>query len=478
MSHLSPTIVVCLCAVACNATPPRSVVVRAGRLIDGSGAPARERLRVRITDGVIETVEPDDDSPMPDGTAVVDARALTVLPGFVDAHTHLFSSGSCNPQVRPGALQAVRNLHALLKAGVTTVADLGAPPAFAVALRQHVGTARHRGPRVFVAGPLLTAPGGYPIDLLGENAVTNDIVRQVGSPEQAVMAVREVAVLGVDFVKVALDERSFNGQPIPSLSSATLCALVKEAKRQELRVLAHATTHAGYEAAVTCGVDGLMHGSLEPLDDPLVSRLKEHGLVVAPTLFVFEAPLWGPKHLERLDDPAIEEQIGQETVANLRQYAADDAVSGDELPPYLMPHISRRRAVEAIATNVENTRKLHLAGVPIGLGTDSAICFNLLGSPVYELERLAAAGLSPLEVLAAASQGGARLLNLEDAIGRLQVGYRADLVAVAGRPDERLADVTRVELVLIDGVVQRLTTPSLGEEIEVLWRFMWAELLR
>jgi imidazolonepropionase-like amidohydrolase len=84
--------------------------------------------------------------------------------------------------------------------------------------------------------------------------------------------------------------------------------------------------------------------------------------------------------------------------------------------------------------------------------------------------------LSPLEVLAIATQGGARVLNLQDAVGRVQVGYRADLIAIDGRPDERLADVTRVELVLIDGVVQRLDTPGFGEELELLWRLMWAAL--
>ncbi|MBI5510634.1 MAG: amidohydrolase family protein [Deltaproteobacteria bacterium] len=470
--------VVAVVAAACAVEAPPSLVIRAGRVIDGSGAPARDRVRILVKDGSIAALADDDDSPLPAAAAVIDLGDLTLLPGLVNAHAHLFSSGACDPKLDQGPFQALRNLHADLQAGVTTVADLGAPAPLAIALRRFVGTARHRGPRVLVSGPVLTAPGGYPIDFLGRELVDAKAVVELAGPEAAVAVVRGLAAEGVDFIKVALQEVSYNGAPLPLLSPATLCATVKEAHRQELRVLAHAITARGYALALECGVDALMHGAIEPLADDLIAKVKDKRTPVAPTIFVFAAPLWGPKHLERLDRPAVRALLSDAARADLRRYAAEDRKQETLLPPFLMPGISRARAEQAVESLGANTGKLAAAGVELGLGTDAATCFDLHGSPVEELLLLEQAGLSRLAVLRAATWGGARLVNLHDAVGLVQVGYRADLIAVAGRPDLRLTDVTEVRRVFVDGVEQRLEPPGIFEGLELVARLAWAAMGR
>jgi imidazolonepropionase-like amidohydrolase len=464
-----------LLASACHAAPPRQVIVRAGRLIDGSGAPAREDMRLHIRDGVIVAIEADEDGPVGEGIALIDARADTVMPGLVNSHAHLFTSGACHVDQGSGLRQAIRNLHALLRGGVTTVADLGAPARSSVALRRHVGTARHRGPRVLVSGPIITVEGGYPTDIL-DDAAGRDLARPVSSRLGAVGVVRDLVAAGVDVIKVGLQETSYNGKPLPLLAGKLLCTVVEVAHDQELRVLAHATTRQSYEAALDCRVDAIVHGCLEPLDDPLIERIREAGIPITPTHFVFEAPLWGPKHLEVLEGAEARELLSTEVQDDLRAYAQADRTSKEVLPPFLLPGISRAAAEKAVEANLANTHRLHQAGVVIGLGTDAANCFNLHGSPLTELERLAQAGLSNAEVLRAATWGGARILNLHDALGRLAPGYRADLIVVEGRPDENLQDIRRVRLVMIDGVVQSLDGPSAMEILAGAWRLGWATL--
>ena len=417
-------------SAACSSAPPRRLVILAGRLVDGTGAPVRERQRIVIEEGSIIAVEPDAGETLaqPD-TVVIDARGETVLPGLINAHTHLFSPGGCEAGAGAGLGAAVRNLHALRDAGVTVAADLGAPAVAAVGLRRWVGTARHRGPRVMVAGPLLVAPGGYYMTgILEGKLVKNGTVREVASPEEARAIVRELADADVDLIKVGL----------PPLEGVTLCALVDEAHTQELRVLAHAVANRTYAAALACKVDGLAHGVFEPLEPATLARLKTAGVTVAPTL--------------------------------------SDAQGGAFLPASMMAGVPRGRTAKAAADGLTSTRAMHEAGVPLAMGTDGGFCMNPLGSPLPELERLVAAGLTPLEALAAATTGSARLIGLDEALGRIAPGYRGDILTVAGRPDERIGDIAAVRHVILDGVEQErgaahwYDTPLAG--MSVLWAWL------
>jgi imidazolonepropionase-like amidohydrolase len=386
---------------------------------------------------------------------------------MVDAHAHLFSSGACTPGVGAGIGQAVRNLHALMRGGVTTVADLGAPALQAVALRRYVGTARGRGPRLLVSGPPITAPGGAPTDPDGTG--DHAAVSEVPSVFAARNAVRDIADADVDLIELGLLESGDDGEMLPMLEGEALCAAVDEAHRQEMRAVAYATTARAYSAALGCGADAIVHGSLELLPADLVAGLAEARVPVAPGQLAHEARLWGPEHVGLLDEPRIRELLSDETLDDLEKYAADDGESP-------LPSIDRTRAEATVAALAENTKRMASAGVPLALGTGAASCSHPAGSPIGELERFEQAGIDRLEVLRIASLGGARLLNLQDALGRAAVGFRADLIGVRGKPDQRLADVTAVELVVIDGVEQALDGPTLGQHLAAGVQIGWARL--
>lgn len=465
-----------LLVASCASMPPRELVVRAGRFIDGTGAPAREGIRLRIRDGTIVAVERDvEPFEAGDDVAVIDARDLTVLPGLVNSHAHLFTAGACTAKIGAGVSQAVRNMHALTRGGITTVADLGAPAALAVALRRHVGTARHRGPRVMVAGPVITAPGGYPTDFLGRESVELGMVIEVATVDEARAAVRRVAIADADLIKVGLQEIGYDEKPLPLLEGEVLCAVVDEAHKQEMRVVAHATTQRSYTAALDCHVDAIMHSAFEPLDDALIARIVATKTPVAPTLFVFDAMVWGPKNLDMLDRPDMRAVLPDDAIEDLRDYATEFGQGAETLPGHLMEGINRKRAESIVGIMRDNTRRMHEAGVLLGLGTDAASCFDIHGTPVEELVRLEQAGLTRLEVLEFATSGGARILNLHDALGRLAVGFRADLIGVKGKPDENLRDIVNVKFVMIDGVVQQ-DGPRTGEQIAAAFSIGWAWL--
>lgn len=457
-----------LACLACDNLPPRRVIVRAGRLVDGSGAAAAGPTRLLIEDGTIVGIMPDDTTPLPEGYTVVDATGLTVLPGLVDAHTHLLAGGACTPGVGVGVLQAWRNLQGLVAAGVTTAADLASPTAVALGLRRYVGTARHRGPRLLVAGPMLTAAGGYLTGIQNGQLVDFGVVQPLADPAEARRVVQDLVDRGVDLIKIAVQEHDYNGAPLPPLDEATLCAAVDETHRQHLRIVAHAVSRLGYERALACGVDALVHGLADPMPDALLADLVAKKTLVVPTLLVFDAPLWGPKHLERLQTLAMARILTDNIRADLEAYAHADSQSGDVLPPTFLPNIKRADSVAFTQRLTDNARRMWQAHVPFGYGSDAANCFNPVGDPVEELERLQSLGMTPLEVLSIATYGGARVLDLHDALGKLVVGYRADLIAVAGAPDQHLDALHNVRLVMIDGVLQNLA-PRWYQPLIAFW---------
>jgi len=471
----------CLQLAACgDAPPPRRLVIHAGALFDGTQV--RGASRVTLAHGVIVAIEPDDldptaTPPVAADTQIVDARELTLLPGLIDAHVHIGGSGSCTPGVGVGAGQIARNLHGLLAGGVTTAADMASPPKLVVAIRDYSGVARSRGPRLLVAGAMLNQPDGYLTGLAGD-LVGAGVLRPVASAKEGRVAVRDHFDAGVDYIKVGLQETNFNGVALPKLPVETLCAIVAEAHRLKLRVYAHATEAATYEAALSCGVDALVHGPYEPLPAALLARLADSAVVVAPTLFVFDAPLWGPGHGEYLRRPAAQRVLSDDVRADLAAYAAADAPQGETLPPFFMAGIRRSDAHAALEGLRSQVPRLRDAGVVLALGTDSPNCFQYAGSPVEELRRLVEAGLSPLEALHAATVGSAQLLALQDALGRVAVGYRADLIAVSGRPDRDIAAISEVRRVWIDGVEQSLTPPGLGDTAALTLGILWAMIAR
>lgn len=356
---------------------------------------------------------------------VIDVGGATVIPGLVDSHVHLTMDEADESRPRrhnehgdvSTSLAAAHRAHRAIESGITTVRDCMTTTHGIFALRRAIDIGQHIGPRTLLCGRALVAHGGH----------MHPIAREVSGTDDVVVAVREQIKDGADLIKVCIDASSLT----PSGWAATLQlrldevgAAVEAAHQLGVKVAAHAVSAAGIDRALTAGVDSIEHGT--ELDAGLAERMAETGTFLVPTLSVHGAFV---RHL------------------------SDSGHSGD----------AGRWSEVRLAQGMAATALAQRTGVPIAMGSDAGSPYNRLWEPVQELELMVQAGLSPREVLATATIGAARLLGLDDDIGLLTPGRRADLVAVAGDVIANISAVRDVRLVVADGaVVLDRTAPTMG----------------
>jgi imidazolonepropionase-like amidohydrolase len=246
---------------------PAPFAVTGAAVIDGTGGPVLPDRDVLVRDGRIERVEPAGAVAPPPGIRRIEGAGRTLLPGFVDAHVHL--------DFYPPAT--------VLRGGVTTVRDLGWPPARLKALRRDAERSPTASPRLLAAGPIITSPGGYPSPAAWAPPGT---AREVDGTEQAVAAVAELADGGASVIKVALDPT----RGAPALPAPTLAAVVGAARERGLGVTAHVNGAAEVLKALDAGVTELAHWPFgEELPGELVRRVAA-AMAVVPTLHIDPSP--------------------------------------------------------------------------------------------------------------------------------------------------------------------------------------------
>ncbi|HEY0486505.1 MAG TPA: amidohydrolase family protein [Mycobacteriales bacterium] len=331
-------------------TASRGLALR-GTVWPGGDCAAYDGWVVVAPDGTVAELAPAYALDPPPEVPVLGGPAHWIGPGVVDAHVHL----------------AFGDPAAMLAGGVVAVRDLGAPPDRA---REWRVPAPGR-PRAAVAGPILTAPGGYPSQTWGAAGFAVG----VPSPEAAGPLVREVLARGADLVKVALEPAG--GAPVPD--PATVRAIVRAAHDGGVPVTAHALTADMVTRALDAGVDELCHTPVERLPEPLVDRVAAAGVPVVSTL---------------------------QTV------------------------FSGGRGADA----ARNAAALHRAGVTLVYGTDLGNAGTRPGVDPRELDRLADTGLGRLGALRAATEVAARACGIRGRTGRIVVGEAAALVLLAGDP--------------------------------------------
>jgi imidazolonepropionase-like amidohydrolase len=382
----------------------RPLTLWGARLIDGHGHKVRERASVTIMGGRIAGVADAAGDAMPEGA--VDLGGRTLLPGLIDAHVHLSSDVSRSPGFGPpppakGELPRPRELgyfvlanaaRALLRAGITTVRDVGSYDDEALLVREAIRLGLLDGPRVLSCGRILsaTAPGGR---------VFGTMYREADGPDELRKAVREQLRRGADFVKVmATGARSVVAEdPEPAqLTRPELRAVVEEAHRMGVRVAAHAEGLGGARLAIEEGVDTIEHGLSLHREPALLERMAERGMVLVPTLSTFH-------------DLA-------------ERFAA-------EFAPVLVAQ-AKRQLEEAYRT----LAAARAAGVVLAMGHDS----GPPGEDAMELVHMVEGGLAPLAAIATATSGAAQALGLQGEVGAVAPGKVADLVVVDGDP---LADI-------------------------------------
>jgi len=406
------------------------VVLRAARLIDGTGrAPVADAVVV-ITDDRITAVGPASSVAVPTGAKVIDLGDATLLPGFIDAHTHIIGRVLGDPEADAaavkdysafGAIIAVAHARRTLLAGFTSIRNVGARGEFDdVALRKAINEGWADGPRMQTAGHSLGITGGHCDENAYRPGLLDSSIREgiADGPEQIRAAVRYQVKYGADVIKTCatggvLSEGDAVG--VTQYTFEEMKALVDEASKLERKVAAHAHGAEGIKIAARAGVASIEHGSF--LDAEGATMMARHGTYLVPTLMAGEA-------VERLAKAGV-----------LKGLRAEKAL--------------------AAAAAMRQATKLAVANrVAVALGTDAGVIPH--GTNAHEFTLMVEwGGMRPMDAIVAGTLNAAKLLGWEKNLGTLEAGKLADIVAVSGDP---LRDIRRMEqttFVMKDGYVYK-----------------------
>ena len=408
-----------LAGPACAAERP--IAIRAGQLIDTVAGRTAGAQLIIVRDGVIADVGPD--VPVPADARLIDLGAYTVLPGLMDAHTHLtIDQRNQDPLAElehtaaERAFGAIPNARAVLLAGFTTVRDLGSYRALVdVALRDAIKRGDVIGPRMYVAGAYLTIAGGAGAVTGFAPDVTLPWDLRYGaanSPSEVRERVRMLAGQRVDLIKMFATGAVLTHNSNPAGREATpeeLAAGADEARNFGLKLAVHAHGAEGIKAAIRAGAASIEHGTL--MDDEGRALMKQHGTYLVPTLEV------------------------------------RDCV-GTNYPPEFVA-----KAQQIMTAQLANFRKAVNAGVKIGFGTDIGVC--PFGTNAREFTLMVENGMTPMRAIQAATTADADLLGVSSKLGSITKGKLADIIAVRGDPLRDVRVLEDVRFVMKEGRVYK-----------------------
>jgi imidazolonepropionase-like amidohydrolase len=403
------------------------IVVRAARMVDVTRGQLVAPAVLVISGDKIRSVGASD---LPPGARTIDLGDLTLMPGLIDAHTHLtmdISGDWVTRSVRElpadAALRGARNARLTLLAGFTTVRDVGAPGFADISLMNAIDAGMVIGPRMIPSAHAIGITGGH-CDETGWAPGVNELSWKEGvadGVDEVVKAARYQIKHGAKVIKVCATAGvlSFDATlGAQQLSDEELRAIVQEASRHGLKVAAHAHGTEGIKAAVRAGVASIEHGSM--LDDEAIGLMKKNGTYLVPTAYLLST------------------------------------FHFDSMPPAIAA-----KARQVIPLAQESHRRAIRAGVKIALGTDAAVYPH--GDNARELATYVDYGMRPADALRAATVNAADLLGVTDR-AVIAAGKLADLIAVRGNPLEDVKTVQQVLWVMKGGVVFKEAGTRANEE--------------
>jgi imidazolonepropionase-like amidohydrolase len=384
------------------AAPPETIVLRAAHVFDSTGTALRDGATIIVEGDRIVSVG---NAAPPAGARVIDLGDATLLPGFIDAHTHLtdqfdkdYYHGLYNRVMRFPAEQALygaQYARRTLEAGFTTVRNVGARDFIDIGLRNAINAGVAEGPRMLTAAHGIGSPGGhfdqlaYPPERVPPEGPIEGIC---SGPEACREAVRYQMKWGADLIKIAASGGVLSESDpvdVPQLTPEEMTAIVSEAHKWNRKVAAHCHGDAAARLAIAAGVDSIEHGSF--LTEDTLKLMKAKGVYLVPTRL---AVYWVSK-------------------------------SADTYPPKIA---AKARAAAAAHGNM--FKAALRIGVPIALGTDAGVYPH--GMNGMEFGLMADLGMSPAAALLAGTRDAAKLLGIESEVGTLEAGKAADIVAVPG----------------------------------------------
>jgi len=410
----------------------QKTIIQAGRLVDGLGGPSRENQAIVIEKGTIQSIEPFGKlgDPMPPDADVVDLSPYCVVPGLIDAHTHLSLEGGSRPYAEMFSesdemmvLTGVMNMQRHLQAGITTIREHGARNRVGFSLKEGLTRGYISGPRMLVSGRPITCTGGH-FHMCNEVADGEAEIRR---------SVRRLVHEGADYIKIMASGGGTAGT-IPgraSYTTAELHAAVHEAHHFHRLTAAHCRARESMTRAIEAGIDLMEHAEfLDPDDrlrfDPKIAEMMaESGIWISPTLQAWTK---------------------YSRIVNLRAKRDDGSLLPDEE--------SELKALEKRAKiRLDVMRQMLDYGLleRIVPGTDSGVANLAFGHLDYDLQLLVEVGFTPAQALVAATRVSAEAIGLTDAVGTLEPGKSADLIAVDGDPTGDVTALSRVAAVFMGG---------------------------
>ena len=404
------------------AQTPHQIAIRAGKLIDGkSEKPIENALIVIEGDKILSVTS---GGTVPAGAEVIDLSKATVLPGFMDVHTHVLLQGDITSEeydaqllkesIPYRAILAARNAHIALSHGFTTIRDLETEGAMYadVDVKMAIANGEVPGPRMQVATRAMAPTGMYPLLGYSWELKVPTGVQYVDGTDGARKAVREQAMYGADWIKYYSDRRyHFEADGVlhsmVNFTDEEAKAIVDEAHRIGKKVAAHAIGSDGIAAALRAGVDTIEHG--DGLTDVLMDEMARRGIYWVPTITVgmYVAPGRGGNW---------------QRMADLQR---------------------------------ENFPKAVKKGVKIALGTDAGGFDWKVLNEAKEFEYYVQYGMTPMQAIRTGTSTAAELLGWSDKLGTIEAGKWADLVALSGDPLKDIKEVENVKFVMKGGVVYK-----------------------
>lgn len=414
--------------LSCFQLAAQKQFIQCGRLIDGKSDKLRLEMTIVVADGMIESVQKGYIAPENGIDRLIDCRNLTVMPGLMDMHVHIEGETSPDHYLKRftqnrevTAFESLKYAERTLMAGFTTVRDLGGS-GVNIALRDAINKGIVMGPRIFTCGKSIASTGGHADPSSGfRRTLEGDAGPREGVADgvaQCMEAVRWRYKNGADLIKITATggvlSMAKNGQN-PQFTQEEINAIVRTASDYGFHVAVHAHGAEGMKRAVLAGVHSIEHGTL--MTPEIMDLMIERGTWYVPTI-------------------------------TAGKFVAEKA----KIPGYY-PEIIRPKAL-AIGPKIQATfAQAYKRGVKIAFGTDAGVYPH--GENWKEFVYMTEAGMPPMEAIQSATMGGAMLLGLEDELGSIEAGKRADIIAVDGNPIENIEQMQNVRFVMKDGVIYK-----------------------
>ena len=388
------------------------------RIIDGTGGEPIERGVIIVQDGAIQAVGAEGAVEIPDGATVIDVEGRTIIPGLINTHGHVGGARGLETG-QYSRENALDQLGLYARYGVTTVVSLGGDGPEGIQIREEQSDSALNRSRLFVAGPVVAAQ----------------------TPEEAVTQVQEVAAMGVDWVKFRVDDNLDTATKMPP---EVYQAIIQEAHRQGIPAAVHLVELEDAKALVQAGVDILAHSVRDvPVDEELVNLMRERRICLIPTLTRDLSTFVYGSRPAFFDDAFFLEEADPAVLEALEDPARQSGIREDAAAQYWQAQLPLAQ---------QNMKTLLEGGAGIAMGTDTGQPGRFQGYFEHlEMEMMAEAGLTPMQVLVSATGEAARCMGLDVDLGTIEPGKRADLVVLQANPLSDIRNTRTIESVWING---------------------------